>query len=173
MLANMINHPEDKTLFVLVWNKLYRRRLIDDFWFKYRTTQDFDFNFRVYFQLKKAIWVHRSLYFYVQRPGSICHSVDAWTKYYKNRTEMLFNNYQMIPDRMDNIRHVVLTDLYEFMIALIHDRWNTSERQTTCALCRNYERITRPDLWYNKRIHWKTKLQWTLRIMLTIFSICI
>ena len=164
LINNMIGH-EDKTLFVFQWNKLYRRELIEDLWCReYVKTQDFDFNFRVYLNLKKAIWIHRVLYFYVQRPGSLCHNARAWELYYKCRTEMLFRNYVDLPSDRAKYKHVILSVLYPFMLHHIGERISSPEWHEVAQKCLGYERTTRKDLWKDDSFSFWQKTEWTIRV---------
>ncbi len=58
-----------------VWNKLYKRSLLIDNYFKKLpakdTAQDVEFNIRIYLQMSKAILLPKSLYWYNHRPMSL------------------------------------------------------------------------------------------------------
>ncbi len=164
LLNGMINHP-DKTLFVLVWNKLYRRELIDNIWYNpYKKTQDFDFNFRVGLQLKKAIWIHQPLYYYVQRPGSLCHYSRAWEVYYQCRTDILFNNYVNLPADKQQYKHLLLSDLYPYMLHHLGERISSSEWGDVARKCLRYEQVVGKDLWNDKNFSLWQKIEWTCMV---------
>ena len=56
----------------VVWNKLYKRSLIDGLFFNdYYSIQDQDFNIRVYQKIEKAAFIPEPLYWYVSNPGSL------------------------------------------------------------------------------------------------------
>ena len=55
----------------VVWNKLYKRTLIEGLWFNhYKSIQDQDFNIRVYKQIKEIAYVPLKLYWYYASPNS-------------------------------------------------------------------------------------------------------
>ena len=55
-----------------VWNKLYRRAVLEGIPFpKGRTNEDEFWTYQVFARAKRAVKVDRPLYFYFQRPGSI------------------------------------------------------------------------------------------------------
>ena len=61
------------TSFYVVWNKLYKREIIDSVFFADTAAEDVEFNNRIYLRMNKAIWLPVSLYYYIQRPDSILH----------------------------------------------------------------------------------------------------
>ena len=70
MIFEMLSRVELK--WCVVWNKLYKRSLIDDIFFNdYYSIQDQDFNVRVYQKIEKAAFVPESLYWYFSNPNSL------------------------------------------------------------------------------------------------------
>lgn len=59
--------------FQVVWNKLYKKNLINDLRFKQTGTEDTEFNNKVYIKTNSAILIDIPLYYWVQRPSSITH----------------------------------------------------------------------------------------------------
>ena len=166
LFFNMFEH-EDKTLFIYQWNKLYRRELIEDLYCQdYQKAQDFDFNFRVFLRVKKAIWIHRSLYFSVQRPGSLCNNPRAWEVYYKCKTAMLFSNYVELPKDKQKIQHYLLANLYQHIFSLLNNRWQTGERDFYRKKCLYIESVLRRDFWNDKGFPLSVKIKWTMHIWL-------
>jgi glycosyltransferase involved in cell wall biosynthesis len=169
LVYNMFRHP-DETLFIYAWNKLYRRSLIDDFWFnEYLRSEDFDFNFRVYQKIKNAIWVHRVLYYYLQRPGSLCHTSDQWKLFFESQIDSLYKNFITLPKGKIKYRHLILEDLFPLMFQFLTNRWNTEERDLTCQKCLQYESSVRRDFWKDRDFSLITKVKWTLRLQLVRF----
>lgn len=68
--------------FVSVWNKLYRRSLIEKIEFSNTATEDLYYNCLVYLRMNKAIMIPQTLYYYIQRNTSITHQgIDKrWVK---------------------------------------------------------------------------------------------
>ena len=68
--------------FVSVWNKLYRRSLIEKIDFSNTATEDLYYNCLVYLRMNKAIMIPQTLYYYIQRNTSITHQgIDKrWVK---------------------------------------------------------------------------------------------
>ena len=159
---------EDRVFYVYAWNKLYRTDLIRDIYSgPYWTSQDFDFNSQVYKRVQRAVWVHRPLYYYVQRQGSQVHNPRSMEMYLKSRTEILYHILMELTPDMSCYRHSLLRNLYDFMERLIHNRWHTSERDEWCAKCRRYERDARWIYWRDSAFPLRKKLFSTLTIVLT------
>lgn len=63
---------EDTVLCQHVWNKLYKRELVEGIFFpKGKLNEDEFWTYRVFGRAKKITKVHKPMYFYLQRPGSI------------------------------------------------------------------------------------------------------
>ncbi len=70
MVFEMLSLVELK--WCVVWNKLYKRSLIDGIFFNdYYSIQDQDFNIRVYKKIEKAAFVPEALYWYFGNPNSL------------------------------------------------------------------------------------------------------
>lgn len=57
----------------VVWNKLYRRELLEGAQFNHDAAQDFEFNNIVYQRVNKAVFIAEPLYIYMIRHGSLQH----------------------------------------------------------------------------------------------------
>ena len=164
-LLNMFEH-EDKDLFIYQWNKLYRRELIEDLYCnEYRKAQDFDFNFRVYQRLQNAIWIHLPLYFYVQRPGSLCHVPWALEVYYQCRIDMLYLNYKSLSKEQKRIKHIVLSELYPLMYNFMVSKRRSADWKDVSKKFMRYEASLRNDFLRDKGFVPRQKIEWSLRII--------
>lgn len=76
LIHNMISSNGPSLLqWAVVWNKLYRKSLLEGLWFKnYICNEDQDLNIRVYLRIDSAIFVHEPLYYYVRVPDSTIHN---------------------------------------------------------------------------------------------------
>ena len=134
--------------FVYVWNKLYRRAVIEGLWaHAYERAQDIDYSFRSYLRIKNAIWIKKQLYYYVQRKDSAIHKPGSELLGLKCVVRLLFDNAINLPDDKKEYRHYLLRKLFEKMIVLIGMTWNTPESKTTISQCRQYEKTLRRDFW--------------------------
>lgn len=71
----LMHHLFDLTTFQyqVVWNKLYRKSLIEGIPFMQVPNEDLEWNTRVFLKVRRAVVVERELYYYVQHGASIMH----------------------------------------------------------------------------------------------------
>ena len=146
-----------------IWNKLYKREVIEDLWsHAYIRAQDIDFSFRSFLRIKKAIWVKKKLYFYVQRKDSAVNKPGAQLLGLKCVVQLLYDNIINLPEDKIEYQHYLLKKLYEKMVILIGMTWNTVERKDVVLQCRQYEKVLH-------RLFWKDpNLCTTLKIALFV-----
>lgn len=127
----------DNVLPDIVWNKLYRRSLIDGLWAReYRIAQDVDFNFRVYMYLESAVLIDSELYFWMQRQTSAMHQTNYRASYLKIITEICHRNYIECPDDLELLRAYLLKRLYSRLLLLRIYAWDTVEKNSTALHCK-------------------------------------
>ena len=79
---NPVGIPKDQVVFEMlsrvdlkwcvVWNKLYKRSLIDDLFFNdYYCIQDQDFNIRIYMKVESVAFIPERMYWYYSNPNSL------------------------------------------------------------------------------------------------------
>ena len=89
--AQLIEKPAT-FYFNVVWNKLYRRQLLEDLdlWFTNELlyAEDQQFNVRYLENVRSIISIDRPGYFYVQNPQGICHTQVTPTTVMQNRLQM-------------------------------------------------------------------------------------
>ena len=78
MIKSLFNHihPQQGIKEVqaqVVWNKLYKRELLDNEFFQETGTEDTEFNCRIYQKSCQAVIIDIPMYYWVQRPTSITH----------------------------------------------------------------------------------------------------
>lgn len=154
LIARMFEGP-DELLFVYLWNKLFRRTVLDGLSFHgYPRSEDFDYCFRVYLNIDRAVWVHRALYFYVQHPASLVHQGDkAWDEYYRIMPELLFREATMLPADRLQFRRYPLRMLYRKMLVLKDRHFGKPTQQEVFEACAGYERQTLRAYWCCRQIN--------------------
>ena len=131
------------SLFVFGWNKLYKRELLGNTRFNnYSRHGDFDFNFRVFLQTRKAVFIDVPLYYWAQWAGSKTHQSNTWDLYYDCRTTLLYDNWKNLPKEARHYEHYLLDALYRTMV--FGEEWsrksgNFKEVRSTCS---NYRKRT-------------------------------
>ena len=146
-----------------VWNKLYRRDVVENIeWHDYRGPEDLDFNLRSFMKIRKVVWVHRILYFYVQRDTSIMHTTTY--KPYGDLVKILYQNLMELLPEKKKYRHLLLKKLYR-QIALLRC-WEMEN--STCNIFqtsfKKYLKDTRKEYLGNRQISISEKILITLLI---------
>ena len=73
MKGLFVDSIQNRIQFAVVWNKLYRRAILDNLKMAPISAEDVYFNSLVYQRINKAIVIPLYLYYYVQRDSSITH----------------------------------------------------------------------------------------------------
>ena len=153
------------SLFNPVWNKLYKRHLIQDIWsHNYKRGQDSDFALRVIFNTHKAIWIKSPLYFYYQRAGSITHTASNALIGYQCHAQFLYDNICNLSQENSIYIHFLLRDLYRVMINYVTAAWYTDHSENAQTLCRQYEKNVRSRYWNDCHFSFIEKVAMTLNV---------
>ena len=137
-----------------VWNKLYRRSLIENIYANdYPRAQDFDFNIRVFIQANNAIVIHRKMYFWVQRPTSLMHQPGYMDIVRRCQCKMFYENYVNLPNNKKQYGHYLLFKLYKEMVFLKNRNYGTEREGEIFDQCRKYMKATLKDYWLCWRIN--------------------
>lgn len=100
--------------FHVVWNKLYKKTLINDTPFIQTVAEDAVFNNTIYLKCKKVIVINNEIYYWVQRQNSITHQGINQT--YINRILSYYQCLKNIPENNSTYRAAALEKLYKIMI---------------------------------------------------------
>ena len=137
-----------------VWNKLYRRTLIENIYANdYPRAQDFDFNIRVFMSASGAVFIHRVMYFWVQRPTSLGHQQGYWDIVYWCFVKMFYENYVNLPSNNKQYGHYLLRDLYRKMVFWKNRSFRTDKECEVFKQCHDYEKATRKAYWSCMKIY--------------------
>ena len=143
LIQGLLAQGNDR-FYVYMWNKLYRRSLIQAIRSQdYSRSQDFDFNLRVFLRTKKAILVDNDLYFWLQHPDSLTKAKNSVIMMHCCRTRILFRNYMALYENDISFRHLFLSRLYR-TIALWKGRTIVERDYNSVKMeCLEYETKTR------------------------------
>ena len=120
-----------------VWNKLFRRQLIENHRNKpYPVAQDRDYLMRLYPRVQEAVLVDRVLYYWVQRPASVMHSPDYLFRRLSCFVEMDKTNYLSMAEREKRFAHYALEDLYMRMLFWRNLHWASADRNAVFNECK-------------------------------------
>lgn len=142
-----------------VWNKLYKRELIDNYFFQpYPIAEDFDFNIRVFMQIPKAIYIRQVLYFYYQRQNSSMNKLESPRLYDQCRLQLLICNLKNLPTDKTEYRPLLLKKLYR-QIAIVKARsMKMGTENTTRELCIECIKETKNMYWKESGINPSEKM---------------
>ena len=94
----------------VVWNKLYKKSVIDGLLFKDLASEDVEWNTRVCLRASRGILVKAELYYYIQRSESIMHK-DPNARLIA-RIKTYYTCYNDIPAELPQYRAIMLKTVY-------------------------------------------------------------
>lgn len=128
---------------VYMWNKPFRRSLIDDLRTQhYLRAEDLDFNIRSFLRLDKAIVIRNELYFWLKHEGSLTRAPEALDIDYECRTDIFYRNAIALSGANIQYRPLLLRKLYRRMVFWKHRKWNSPDRASVTKTCRQYTKDT-------------------------------
>ena len=131
MIKSLFNHihPQQGIKEVqaqVVWNKLYKRELLDNEFFQETGTEDTEFNCRIYQKSCQAVIIDIPMYYWVQRPTSITH--QKVNPRYIDRADSYYLCLQNIPKENTVYRGCCLEKLFKMIINVRYHASNTPYR---------------------------------------------
>ena len=130
-------------LVYFVWNKLYRRSLLEGLFARnYRIVQDVDFNVRVFARVNNVVFVDNEYYFWMQRDSSAMHQRDYWYSYLMTVTDIYYRNYYEILDKNRIVSDHLLVSLYWRLLSLKSFAWGTDKAEIASSKCRRIMKQT-------------------------------
>lgn len=102
----------------VVWNKLYRRALVEDVPFRQVASEDLEWNTRVYLKAHKAVFTAVELYYYVQHNASVMH--QGFNRSALNRFDTVMECLDHIPEKNSVARTHCMVYLYKTFLYVRH-----------------------------------------------------
>ncbi|MBO4821128.1 MAG: glycosyltransferase [Prevotella sp.] len=143
-IINLYSKKNIEVQYNVVWNKLYKRSLLIDNYFKKLPTQDVaqdvEFNIRIYLRLKKAILLPKNLYWYNQRPMSLSRQGfnNRWVSVLKTYLYSLND----IPADQKRFRAYGLLNLYRNMAQRVYWSKGTPCHQNAIEIANDIRKQT-------------------------------
>lgn len=134
----------DDCYYTYMWNKLFRRSLIETLRTReYPRSEDFDFTFRTFLKTSSAILINNVLYYWFQHPGSL--TKDPQTPYLDASclVHIYFRNYLDLPKEKNRYRSLLLQRLYRSMVFWKARSLSEIGRQKVYPECFAIEHATR------------------------------
>ena len=107
-----------------IWNKLYKRNILEDLNFADTASEDTEFNCRVFQKINKAVLTTDHLYYWIQRRGSLSH--QGYNMRYVNVIDSYFDCLNDIPEINYLYRSFCLQRLYRKMLSTCYWTRGTS-----------------------------------------------
>ena len=157
LLRELLQHF-GTTILSYMWNKLYRKSLIESLYSNpYPRSQDRDFNIRCFFNAQRAIMTEAELYYWRHRAESLRKSKDSPFLYHQCWVEIYVNNYLAYRDSGKDL-HLLLKFLYRKMVAWSILALETKDKERIFRQCREYKKKTLKDYLREPRIAWFEKI---------------
>lgn len=162
LMAGLFSSSDRDLQYMAVWNKLYRRELVEGLQFNKTASEDTEWNSRVFMRVKRVVLVDTALYYWIQHPSSVSHlGVNA-------RYVDFMNSYKLC---LDNIPE-----------GLIYRSWCLEKLYKTIARVKYYARhseLAEQASGNAQRIYQQTNhefrrcgLSWTTKYSLLAFYHC-
>ena len=142
-MSNLANLGYSAYQYHVVWNKLYKRSLIDGLYFNSIASEDVEWLSRFSLATCQGILVETELYYYTQRQGSITHAGDELRIARINTFHTCLKN---IPAQKLRCRAVMLTAIYSLIFACRHEHKNSLKLKDVNAIAKKIYHETRSEL---------------------------
>ena len=142
LVASLYGH--DCLQFVVVWNKLYRRELIDDVIFLPTASQDSNWNIRVALKTKGVVVIDGELYAWRQHEASITHQGVNFRVVDRINSYLL--SYQAIAETKPEYKSYALNGLYHVIFYTKFDTKGTAFHHLSKQFAANAHKETAVEL---------------------------
>ena len=160
IMKGLYNVTNDETQFQVVWNKLYKKTLLNGISFIASGSEDTLFNNKVFLNSRKVVMIEECLYFWFQRPSSITHQSINWR--YIDRIDSYRLCLDEIPDNLEEYRSYCLEKLYK---VILHTRYNVSRTKFKKITKEKSQSIIKE---YN-RCFLKSNISLPMKLLLLVF----
>lgn len=150
------NNSYPEVSFHIVWNKLYKKSIIEPVRFIKTSSEDAVFNNSIYIKCKKVIVVNKVLYYWVQRLSSITH--QGINETYVNKILSFYQCFTSIPFSCPQYKGIALEKLYKsFLFVRLYAK-NTPYYSQTISLINKIHKENKKEFIHNHYINYKYKI---------------
>ena len=147
------------------WNKLYRKSALPaPFQRNYRRCQDFDSNLRVFFQVNRAVFVRKELYYWYQWEGQATRIADITQVRNECRCQIYYDNYRALPEQVAGFKRHLIVNLYRRLLFWKNDSRGTADEQVSARKIREYQKKTWPYFLFRAAIPFYRRVHWLLAL---------
>lgn len=142
--------------FHVVWNKLYRKRLINNTYFMQTSAEDTVFNTSIFLKCKRVIVINKALYYWVQRNTSITHQRINST--FINRILSYNQCLNNTPSQYPQYRGAIIEKIYKVFLYVRLYAKNTPYQTQAISLINKIHKENKKEFIHNHYISYKYKI---------------
>ena len=155
MLESMFSRSGRDLPYMVLWNKLYPRQLLEGLTIKEIVSEDTEFNLRVYLRCQKAAVLQTPLYYYLQHNQSVTHQDVAGRRIRELDTYHLMLNE--LPQDHKVARAACIRKLYMKILNVRYLAKGTDKEQDAKQKIRSLKKATWKQMISNSALNWKNK----------------
>lgn len=137
-------------------NKLYPREIIANIFFNNITSEDTDFNLRIFLKMQSAFFIESDMYYYVQRESSTVH--QRFNKYQINTLDSYYKMYQYIPANKIEYKAYCIYKLYKRILNIRYYARFSEYQRYAVEKIDMIKKDTWKDFWKNSHINLSQKI---------------
>lgn len=147
------------------WNKLYRRSALPiPFNRDYARGQDFDSNLRLFFQVDRAIYVRKVLYYWYQWQRQRTRCANYLELKLECRSRICYDNFISIPSQVSYFKPYLVANLYRSLLLWEDATIGTSAESAVIKTIKEFQRKTFCYFLLDAPLPFRRKVHWLLRL---------
>ena len=140
MIRGLFGTSVDEFQYIVVWNKLYKRDLVQDIRFKDTGSEDLEWSLQMSLRMNKAVCVEEEMYYWIQHQSSMTHQGMNHTQVDRVNSYVLCLND--IPKDKTDYRAWCLVKLYKVVLHTRYNARHTKFNDEVRSNCRSIYRST-------------------------------
>lgn len=161
LYEGMFSNSEIDWKYMVVWNKIYKTKIVKNIRFKGVGTEDTVFNCQYYRYIKKARLIKQDLYYWIQRKASVSHSEFGMRDCFVLKDYYWMNQY--IQKYEKEYMQYSLIKLYKLI-------FNSRYRGRKSALEKDLKKLIKEkQKWTTKSFYSNCEINNKIKVLFTIF----
>lgn len=169
LYENMFAKSNEDTPFVTIWNKLWRKNILESNMFPLYGSEDSVFNCKAYASAKKAIMIdiEPDLYYWIQRKNSTCHS--GFTMYHCMCLQSYFDMEEFVFYNVPESHYLAADKTYRKVLSFRYNsKGSELEKQVRNIIFENIKSFQKRFL-KQKNISIKNKIAYSVFYYIPLF----
>ena len=168
LLRGLFGTSEQEIQYQAIWNKLFRRSLIEDLRFKDIVAEDVEFMMRVYLRTNKVALIPHEMYYYYQRSDSITHqdtnnNNQIVRERFIHNLDTYYQIYTYIPKSEKQYQAMSLWKLYKRIFNVRYYAYSTPFKNVAKSTIYEVKNKTWHDAMANPCM--ETSKKWIIRLL--------